>query len=129
VTVLLMGSFHAGKQGGHPFGNVFLKSVMARLGESTNLKPVSLRFAAIYGEFAKIEIREGKLVKIPVSCDEWGREEIQIEFKKAISELAGNAFITDLANIDIPDILAASYMEWADNYDFLISLRNVSPDI
>lgn len=129
VTVLFAGSFHVSKQGGYPLGDVFVKSVMARLAESINEKPVSVRFSVLGGEFAKIEYRDGVLTKIPVSCDEWGQEDIQLEFRQAIRELQGNAFVTDLSNIKIPERLAESYNDWAANYDYLMTLRHASPDL
>jgi hypothetical protein len=128
VTILLMGSFHVGKQGGFPFGDVFVKSVMARLAEFMNSKPVSIRFSVLTGEYAKVELRNNMLIKVPLNCEEWRQEGIQIEFQKVICELSGDAFITDLSNINMPEGLAISYKDWVANHDYMITLRYASPD-
>jgi hypothetical protein len=129
VMVLLAGSFHTSKQGGCPFGDVFVKPVMALLAESMNETPVSVRFSVLEGEFAKLEHRNKTLTKVPVSCDEWGNEDIQSEFKKSIRKMDGDAFITDLSNIDMPESLTISYGDWVANHDYLITLRHASPDM
>ncbi len=129
VTVMLAGSFHVSKQGGCPFGNVFVKPVMTRLAEYINEKPVSVRFSVLGGEFARLDYRNKTLVKVSVNCDEWGQEDHQIELRNAIRELSGIAFITDLPNTIMPERLAESYTDWSKNYDYLVSVRHASPDL
>jgi hypothetical protein len=129
VTVMVAGSFHVSKQGGCPFGDVFVKPVMARLAESIDTELVSIRFSVLEGEFAKLEYHNKTLTKAPVSCDEWGNEGIQAEFKKSIRGMDGDAFITDLSNIDMPESLTTSYEDWVANYHYLITLRHASPDM
>lgn len=129
VTVLLAGSHHAGKKGGRPLGDCHVRSVMARFSERIDEKAISIKFAAIEGEFARLAYRDKRLAKIATNCDEWGQEDIQIEFKETIRQLHGNAFITDLSNMAMPDGSSVSYTALIENYDHLMTLRHVSADM
>ncbi|MCU0607208.1 MAG: hypothetical protein MUF78_07275 [Candidatus Edwardsbacteria bacterium] len=129
VTVMLAGSFHVSKQGGCPFGDVFVKPVMARLAESINETPVSVRFAVLEGAYAKLECRSGMISKVPANCREWGQQDIQIEFKTSIDSLIGDSFVTALAAVSVPKQLLAAHAEWAANWDYLVTLRHGTADM
>lgn len=130
VMVVITGSFHARKKGGHPLSDKYMQSLTALISERLNIVPLSILITILEGQYAKLEYRDNKLEKIAVNCSEWGQEDTQMAYKNTTRNLSGDIFMTKLNDfaekMDNPEDL---YYDWISNHDYIVALRNGSADL
>ena len=126
---LFAGSFHAGRRGGRPFGDGFLRPVFARLAEACGREALRLLLFPVDGTYGRLRRAADGVIIESADCGGLFGEGFRKELRSALLAAGAEKLLAETAKLEYAGGHAEEFAEFAGNHDLLLARRGVTADL